>query len=77
MNGSDVNIQDGYDVSQADAAYEAISTKEATDLLTLMQKCEHAVTNADIFLEDLNRELSILDGANIYSIMASEENIDK
>ena len=42
-----------------------------------MQKCEHAVTNADVFVEDLSRELNVLDGANIYSIMASEENIDK
>ena len=42
-----------------------------------MSKCEHAVTNADIFVEDLSRELNLLDGANIYSIMASEENIDK
>lgn len=57
--------------------YEPISSKESTDLLQLMQKCEHAVTNADVFVEDLSRELNVLDGANIYSIMASEENIDK
>ena len=41
-----------------------------------MRNCEHAVTNADIFVEDLSRQLNILDGDNIYSIMASEENID-
>ncbi len=58
-------------------AYEPISSKESADLLQLMQKCEHAVTNADVFVEDLSRELNILDGANIHSIMASEENIDK
>ena len=59
------------------STYEAIGPKEGGDLLALMSKCEHAVTNADIFVEDLSRELNLLDGANIYSIMASEENIDK
>lgn len=59
------------------STYEAIGPKEGSDLLALMSKCEHAVTNADIFVEDLSRELNLLDGANIYSIMASEENIDK
>jgi hypothetical protein len=57
--------------------YEPISSKEAADLMALMQKCDNAVTKADKFMDDLSRELNILDGANIHSIMASEENIDK
>lgn len=56
--------------------YQAINDREASDLLALMRNCEHAITNADIFVEDLSRQLNILDGDNIYSIMASEENID-
>ncbi len=55
--------------------YEPISARDASDLTALMSKCEHAVTNADVFLEDLQRELSVLDGANIHSIMASEESV--
>jgi len=55
--------------------YEAISTREATDLMALMEKCDHAITNADVFAEDLAKELSVLDGANIHSIMASEESV--
>jgi hypothetical protein len=34
------------------------------------------VTNADLFVDDLSRQLNILDGDNIYSIMASEESIN-
>ena len=59
-----------------DEAYRAISDREASDLLTLMKSCDHAVTNADLFVDDLSRQLNILDGDNIYSIMASEESIN-
>ena len=57
--------------------YEAIGAKEGKDLMQLMAKCEHAVTNADIFVEDLTRQLSALDDSNISSILQSEENIDR
>ncbi|TRY63894.1 hypothetical protein TCAL_07692 [Tigriopus californicus] len=55
--------------------YQAISDKEATDLMALMAKCEHAVTNADIFVEDLTLQLSALDDSNISSILQSEEKV--
>ena len=61
---------------EADEAYQAISDREAADLMTLMKSCDHAITNADLFVEDLSRQLNILDGDNIYSIMASEESIN-
>ena len=44
--------------------------------MELMRNCEYAVSNADTFVDNLSRQLNILDGDNIYSIMASEENID-
>ena len=44
--------------------------------MTLMKSCDHAITNADLFVDDLSRQLNVLDGDNIYSIMASEESID-
>ncbi|XP_040577056.1 exocyst complex component 1 [Lepeophtheirus salmonis] len=56
--------------------YKAMTGKEISDLMSLMSKCEHAVTNADVFIEDLNRELNVLDSANVYSIMANQENMD-
>ena len=44
--------------------------------MELMRGCEYAVSNADNFVDNLSRQLNVLDGDNIYSIMASEENID-
>ena len=41
-----------------DEAYRAISDREASDLLTLMKSCDHAVTNADLFVEDLRTTCS-------------------
>ena len=61
---------------EADEAYQAINDREAADLMTLMKSCDHAITNADLFVDDLSRQLNVLDGDNIYSIMASEESID-
>ena len=58
-------------------AYQAISDKEEKDVLGLMKTCDYAVTNADLFVDDLQRQLNILDGANIHSIMASEESVEK
>eukprot|EP00095_Tigriopus_kingsejongensis_P011050 snap_masked-scaffold23_size669530-processed-gene-1.4 protein:Tk11050 transcript:snap_masked-scaffold23_size669530-processed-gene-1.4-mRNA-1 annotation:"exocyst complex component 1" len=60
-----------------ETAYQAISDRETGDLMALMGKCEHAVTNADVFVDDLTRQLSALDDSNISSILQSEENVDK
>ena len=57
--------------------YQAISDKEEKDVLALMKTCDYAVTNADLFVDDLQHKLNILDGANIHSIMASEESVEK
>ena len=56
---------------------QAISEKEEKDLLKLMSQCDYAVTHADRFVEDLQKQLNLLDGANIQSIMASEESVLK
>ena len=60
-----------------DTGYQAMSEKEERDLLKLMKNCDYAVSNADLFVEDLQRQLNVLDGANIHSIMASEESVEK
>ena len=41
-----------------------------------MSGCETAVTAADQFAERLTAELSVLDGDNIHSMMASGEAVD-
>jgi len=61
---------------EADTGYQAISDKETTDLRALMSGCDTAVTAADQFADRLTAELSVLDGDNIHSMMASEEAVD-
>uniref|UniRef100_A0A8C7GFY6 Exocyst complex component 1 n=1 Tax=Oncorhynchus kisutch TaxID=8019 RepID=A0A8C7GFY6_ONCKI len=42
----------------------------------MMEVCEYAISNAEAFAEKLSRELQVLDGANIQSIMASEKQVN-
>ncbi|XP_033369387.1 exocyst complex component 1 isoform X10 [Parus major] len=42
----------------------------------MMEGCEYAIANAEAFAEKLSRELQVLDGANIQSIMASEKQVN-
>ena len=44
--------------------YQSITEKEATDLKQMMENCEYAVSNAELFMETLSKDLSILDGVN-------------
>jgi len=59
-----------------EVGYQAISEKETSDLKALMSGCETAISAADQFADRLSRELSVLDGDNIHSMMASEEAVD-
>lgn len=65
----------GDDVALEAEDYQALSEKEETDLEKLMSQCEVAISDADDFVEQLSRDLSILDGANVHTIMASEEKV--
>ncbi|XP_064636465.1 exocyst complex component 1-like isoform X2 [Lineus longissimus] len=65
-------IHQGDDISVNSEDYQALSTKEEADLESLMSQCEFAISNAEAFSEQLSKDLSSLDGANIHSIMASE-----
>ncbi|XP_066983031.1 exocyst complex component 1 [Macrobrachium rosenbergii] len=56
--------------------YRALSEKEQLDLERLMEQCDSAVSNAEAFAEQLSRDLSVLDGANIHSMMASEAQVE-
>ncbi|CAH0552972.1 unnamed protein product [Brassicogethes aeneus] len=56
--------------------FQAITEKEQEDLSRLMSSCNFAVTNAEAFMEKLAKDLSLLDGENIQSILASEEQIE-
>ncbi|XP_037075507.1 exocyst complex component 1-like [Pollicipes pollicipes] len=61
-------------VVEADS-YQALTAQEEEDLLRMMSEHETAVSNAEAFAEQLSQELSGLDGANIQSIMASEQQV--
>uniref|UniRef100_A0A1Y1MFS9 Exocyst complex component Sec3 PIP2-binding N-terminal domain-containing protein n=1 Tax=Photinus pyralis TaxID=7054 RepID=A0A1Y1MFS9_PHOPY len=52
--------------------FQAITDKEQEDLNRLMNDCEFAISNAEAFMEVLARDLSLLDGENVQSILASQ-----
>ncbi|XP_043794167.1 exocyst complex component 1 isoform X1 [Apis laboriosa] len=55
--------------------YQPITEKEAADLEQMMEDCEYAVSNAELFMETLSKDLSILDGENVQSVLASEARV--
>lgn len=44
--------------------YQPITDKEMTDLESLMENCYYAVSNAELFMETLSKDLSLLDGVS-------------
>ncbi|XP_076043621.1 exocyst complex component Sec3 [Oratosquilla oratoria] len=65
-------VESGLD---AEGDYRALSAREQQDLERLMEQCDSAVSNAEAFADQLSRDLSVLDGANIHSMMASEAQV--
>jgi len=51
---------DDIEVLQED--YQALSSKEESDLDHLMSECQVAISNAEAFAENLSKQLSVLDG---------------
>ncbi|XP_075716041.1 exocyst complex component 1 isoform X6 [Rhinoderma darwinii] len=58
------------------AEYQELNPREKQDIEFMMEGCEYAISNAEAFAEKLSRELQVLDGANIQSIMASEKQVN-
>ncbi|XP_009863458.1 PREDICTED: exocyst complex component 1, partial [Apaloderma vittatum] len=56
--------------------YQELNAREEQDIEIMMEGCEYAISNAERFAERLSRELQVLDGANIQSIMASEKQVN-
>ncbi|KAL2089885.1 hypothetical protein ACEWY4_014573 [Coilia grayii] len=56
--------------------YQELNTREEQDIEGMMEVCEYAISNAEAFAEKLSKELQVLDGANIQSIMASEKQVN-
>ncbi|XP_014665002.1 PREDICTED: exocyst complex component 1-like [Priapulus caudatus] len=55
--------------------YQALSAKEELDLEKLMGEANTSISNAEQFAEELAKDLSVLDGANLRSLMASEQQV--
>lgn len=53
-----------------------LTEREEFDLEKVLTRAENAVVNAEAFMEQLAKELSILDGENIHSIMDSESQVN-
>lgn len=52
--------------------YQPITEKEAADLKHMMENCEYAVSNAELFMETLSKDLSILDGVKCSKFLIKE-----
>lgn len=61
------------DVDEDAADYRTLTEKEQADLEKMVSQYEFAISNAEAFMEVLARDLSILDGENVHSVLATEE----
>ncbi|XP_043546606.1 exocyst complex component 1 isoform X9 [Chiloscyllium plagiosum] len=73
-SGENQSVAGGDEESLDD--YQELNTREEQDIEIMMDGCEYAISNAEAFAEKLSRELQVLDGANIQSIMASEKQVN-
>nr|CAG4643786.1 EOG090X02H9 [Lepidurus arcticus] len=64
-----------FDAIIPEEEYQALTEKEEHDLERLLCRTESAITNAEAFTGYLAKELSVLDGANIHSLMGSEDQV--
>uniref|UniRef100_A0A1Y9HB66 Exocyst complex component Sec3 PIP2-binding N-terminal domain-containing protein n=1 Tax=Anopheles farauti TaxID=69004 RepID=A0A1Y9HB66_9DIPT len=55
--------------------FHALTEKEESQLSKLISQCDYAISNAELFMEDLSHNLLELDGANIQSVLASEKQV--
>lgn len=84
--GSDGLLGDGdADVGDAAAAeadeephdeFHALSAGEESDLTRLTSECSYAISNAELFMKQLQQNLLQLDGANVQSVLVSEKQVD-
>lgn len=58
------------DISIEGEDYQALSAKEEADLELLMSECQVAISNAEVFTEQLSKQLSVLDGVSICLVVS-------
>ncbi|ESO07376.1 hypothetical protein HELRODRAFT_76461 [Helobdella robusta] len=75
VGGTMGGVQGGGPEDDESSNWKALSKKEQSDLELLMSQCDFAISNAELFAGQLTKDLSVLDGANIHSIMGSEDQV--
>lgn len=79
-NVADSDTSSGAAAAAAAAAgyeeFHALSEREEIDLTRLIGECSYAISNAEMFIEQLTQSLQHLDGANVQSVLASEKQVD-
>lgn len=70
------NTDDEEDEEEAQE-FTALTDKEANELGKLFTECDFAIKDAEQFIEQLSKELHDLDGANMQSVLASEQKVHK
>ncbi|XP_078371204.1 exocyst complex component 1-like isoform X1 [Oculina patagonica] len=56
--------------------YQELTQREENDLEIMISQTENAISNIEAFTEQLSKDLSVLDGANIHSIMDAEPQVE-
>ncbi|XP_017111862.1 exocyst complex component 1 [Drosophila elegans] len=71
------HTDDEEDEEEEAQEFTALTDKEANELGKLFSECDFAIKDAEQFIEQLSRELHDLDGANMQSVLASEQKVLK
>lgn len=56
--------------------FHALTEKEESYLNKLIADCSYAISNAELFMEQMSLNLQDLDGANVQSVLASEKQVE-
>ncbi|XP_029188068.2 exocyst complex component 1-like isoform X2 [Acropora millepora] len=56
--------------------YQELTQREENDLEYMISQTENAISHIETFTEQLSKDLSVLDGANIHSIMDAEPQVE-
>lgn len=70
-----VDTEDELDLEEEAEDFKALTEKEVNELNKLVNECDFAIKDAELFIEQLGKKLHDLDGANIQSVLASEKQV--
>ena len=63
ISEADRSVQQAEDIAMTlDSDYQALSSKEETDIEALIADSENAISDAEAFAQQLAKDLSVLDG---------------